>query len=112
MELVLKSYLTIFLLFMGVFTLTGILSADMDISRAKAIHADVINEIENSDFSRDVINACIQTVEQETDYHLYVEEMCNDQGRTVMAEVILTYDYVIPFLGIEDAGHEIRGYAR
>ena len=77
---------------------------------AKEYKADVIAEIENSDFNRDVISSCISQ-EQSAGYTLTVTPSANADGETVSADVILSYDYKMPVFGIEKT-HMTRGIAR
>ena len=77
---------------------------------AKEYKADVIAEIENSDFNRDVISSCISQA-QSAGYTLTVTPSANADGETVSADVILSYDYKMPVFGIEKT-HQTRGIAR
>ena len=77
---------------------------------AKEYKADVIAEIENSDFNRDVISSCISQA-QSAGYTLTVTPSANADGETVSADVILSYDYKMPVFGIEKT-HMTRGIAR
>ena len=77
---------------------------------AKEYKADVIAEIENSDFNRDVISSCISQA-QSAGYTLTVTPSANAEGETVSADVILSYDYKMPVFGIEKT-HMTRGIAR
>ena len=77
---------------------------------AKEYKADVIAEIENSDFNRHVISSCISQA-QSAGYTLTVTPSANADGETVSADVILSYDYKMPVFGIEKT-HMTRGIAR
>ena len=57
-----------------------------------------------------MIDACKSQAE-ESGYELTVEEFTDEKGVTNMAEVILCYDYKIPFLKIDNRFYK-RGYAR
>ncbi len=110
MEQVIKSYLGIFLIFMGLFVSTGIISASVSASNAVSFHADVIKEVEDSNFAPSVINACLDSA-QSAGYKLTVTPIHDADGNTTMAEVILDYEYNIPFLNLFTE-HEKRGFAR
>lgn len=80
-------------------------------SNAKDYKADVIAEIENSNFNDTVINECIQ---QATDngYTLTINKIITDPDENKqIAEVILGYQFKIGILEIDD-WHYTRGVAR
>lgn len=108
---VLKTYLGLFfLLLMGLVGI-GVVAAGMEAAAARAYHADVISEIECSNFNAGVISACKDQAKNKG-YELAVANMVYDaEQNQQMAEVILSYDYAIPVLNLV-SGHEIRGFAR
>lgn len=108
---VIKTYLGLFfLLVMGLVGI-GVVTAGVQSSAARNYHADVISEIENSNFNDSVIGACVQQA-QDSGYDLQVKTMDYDtDGHIKTAEVILGYDYAIPVLNLV-TDHEIRGFAR
>lgn len=110
MENVIKTYLGLFLTFIGVFVCVGITSACISSSNAVSFHADIIKEVEESNFAPSVMQACIESAES-AGYKLEILPIQDASGRTVMAEVILDYEYNIPFLGVFTE-HEKRGFAR
>ena len=110
MEAVFKTYLGLFLTFIGVFVTVGIVGANISASNAVSFHADTIKEIECSNFAPSVIEACIESAES-AGYTLTVTPITNQEGITVMAEVVLNYEYNIPFLKVFTQ-HEKRGFAR
>lgn len=110
MENVIKTYLGLFLTFVAVFVCVGVIGANISASNAVSFHADVVKEIEDSNFAPSVISACISSAES-AGYELEIIPIEDATGRTIMAEVILDYDYNIPFLGIFTQ-HEKRGFAR
>ena len=93
-----------------VFGAAALLTASAQTAAAKEYKADVIAEIENSDFNRDVISSCISQA-QSAGYTLTVTPSANADGETVSADVILSYDYKMPVFGIEKT-HMTRGIAR
>ncbi len=107
---VLKTYLGLFfLLLMGLVGI-GVVAAGMA-AAARSYHADVISEIECSNFNAGVISAC-KSQAKNKGYELAVANMVYDaEQNQQMAEVILSYDYAIPVLNLV-SGHEIRGFAR
>ena len=106
-----KSYLGIFfLLVMGLVGI-GIVAAGMEANAARNYHADVVTEIECSNFSPAVIHAC-KAQAQEAGYGLEVESLAYDaEGKEQVAEVVLSFDYAIPILNLVSEG-KVRGFAR
>ena len=86
-------------------------NAGIVVAEAKEFKAEVIAEIENSNFNPKVIEGCIAQAEA-VGYQLVVTTCVYDEKRDMRsAEVILTYKYHIPFLGIEET-KTTRGIAR
>ena len=110
MENVFKTYLGLFLAFIGVFVSVAIISACIQASNAVSFHADVIKEVEESNFAPSVIEAC-KTSAETAGYELEIVLMPDASGNIAMAEIILDYDYNIPFLSVFTQ-HEKRGFAR
>lgn len=109
MKQILETYLTVFLVMVAVITLTGIIGADIDTKNARDFKESVVSEIENSNFSPSVIQACKDAAD-DTEYTITINEMKDSYGTTIMAEVIVGYDYSIPFLNVLK-NHEIRDFA-
>lgn len=106
---VIKTYLGLFfILLMGLVGI-GVVTAGIQSAAARNYHADVINEIECSNFNDGVIEACKQQAQAEG-YHLKVKTMEYDR-HVKMAEVILQYDYAISVLNLVTE-HEVRGFAK
>ena len=113
MSSVIKTYLGIFMLIMSVFTLVGIISADMDAGHARDFHSSVIAEIEDADFAPSVVAECIAQADR-AGYDLLIdEESCvyDEDGKVTMMEVVLQYDYSVDFLDLLST-QQIRGFAR
>lgn len=108
---VLKTYLGLFFLLLIGLVGIGVVVAGMEAAAARDYHADVISEIECSNFNAGVIAAC-KSQARKNGYELAVANYVYDAERNQqMAEVILSYDYAIPVLNLV-SGHEIRGFAR
>lgn len=88
---------------------TTFISANQDISIARDFHSAVVNEIENSDFSNSVIDACKNEADKQG-YQLDVAVITGARG-VKTAEVILRYDYSVKLLNLTENYHEIRGFA-
>ena len=108
---VIKTYLGLFfLLLMGLVGI-GVVTAGVQSASARNYHADVISEIECSNFNSGVIDACRQQA-RDAGYDLNVRTMNYDtEGHVMTAEVILKYNYAIPILNLV-TDHEVRGFAR
>ena len=108
---VMKTYLGIFfLMLMGLIGI-GVVKAGIEVNAARNYHADVISEIECSNFNLNVVNACkIQA--KNKGYQLVVTDMVYDiEKNQRMAEVVLSFQYAIPILNLISE-HEVRGFAR
>lgn len=108
---VMKTYLVIFfLMLMGLIGI-GVVTAGIEVNAARNYHADVISEIECSNFNLNVVNACkIQA--KNKGYQLVVTDMVYDiEKNQRMAEVVLSFQYAIPILNLISE-HEVRGFAR
>lgn len=111
MKNVITAFGTILLLMLNVFGCMAISNASMMVATAKEYKADVIAEIENSNFNPDVIAACVAQA-QATGYQLQVVNSVYDAEHDIQsAEVILTYSYKIPLFGIVET-KSTRGIAR
>lgn len=108
---IIKTYLGLFfLLLMGLVGI-GVVTAGVQSAAARNYHADVISEIECSNYNAGVIASCRQQA-QDAGYDLKVKTMTYDaDGHVMTAEVILGYDYAIPILNLVTE-HEVRGFAR
>lgn len=109
MSQIFKSYLGIFLLFLSIAVLIGIVGANMSSDTAGKFHSAVINEIEESNFAESVIQECKESAGN-LGYTLEVHPVKDEDGNVVMAEVILNYDYQIPFLSVKQT-HQKVNYA-
>lgn len=108
---VIKTYLGLFFILLTGLVGIGVVTAGVQSAAARNYHADVIAEIECSNFNDGVIAAC-KTQAQEAGYDLTVRAMTYDaRGKQKTAEIILTYDYAIPVLNLITE-HEVRGFAR
>ena len=79
--------------------------------RADEYKADVIAEIEDSNFNAQVMEHCKKQAE-EAGYDLTVTPCEYDaDGDLSLAEVTLSYSYEVPLIGIEEK-KQLRGVAR
>ena len=98
MKQIFETYLTLFFLLMAVFTLEGIIAADIDTKNARDFKESIVDEIENSNFSPTVIAACRNAGNNK--YTVTVNEYKDSEDNTVMAEVTVSYNYSIAFLNV------------
>lgn len=123
MSQVFKMFMGVFFLVLLLLTGVSIISVQLDVSAALDYKADIVTELENSNYHPQVINSCIRQA-QENGYQLeirtfvpgeastvFVSPNASDTRDVVMAEVILTYPYRMIFLETF-LEHQVRGYAR
>lgn len=111
MEEIFKMVLSIFLILVMGLTAAGIISASIDVSNAKSFQQNAVNQIENANFSPSVIEGCKKSAEKKgytlTDSNYVYDEF----GNTKMVELVLEYDYKIPFLNNLISKHKLRSFA-
>lgn len=106
-----KTMLGVFFLLLVLLTGVQTTMGGTDVTEAQNYHADVVTEIECSNFNPQVIAACIDQAAQEG-YELTVTPVMYDEsGNLQTAEVILKYRYGIKLLDISEQ-KSIRGFAR
>lgn len=111
MSQIFKIYLILFIFVIGTLTLFGICGADQAAAVARSTHANIINEIECSNFSDSAINEIKTKTDSDSNYNLTINRISDSTGKTVTAEVILQYKYSIPILNVLSE-HSLYGYAR
>lgn len=111
MKHIIGAFSTLTILILNLLLCAAVLTMSAGTAAAKEYKAAVVAEIENSNFNPAVIAAC-QSQAAEKGYELEVTTATYDADRDVrMAEVLLTYHYEIPLLGI--SGEQVtRGVAR
>lgn len=111
MKHIIEAYTILFVLLLILGCCSSLLSASGQTAAAKEYKADVIAEIENSNFNPNVINACISQAAA-NGYELQVSSYTYDAEHDIQtAEVILKYEYRMPVFGITDT-RSTRGIAR
>lgn len=123
MSQIIKSFMGLFFVLIILFLGVGIISAQMDVSHALDYKSDLVAQLENSNYSPQVINGCIEqalqngygisikTFTEGGSVKTYTSPSASDTRDVVMAEVVLTYPYQIHFLNTVTE-HQVRGYAR
>jgi hypothetical protein len=120
-----KAYLGVFLILFLVFSSMGILSGFLTVANAQDMHADIVNELENSSFYPGVIAECFQKAERngyELSVTLYQEDYTlaactnastipDDTSCVEFARVELTFPLQMGFFGVGQT-HTFSGYAR
>ena len=124
MPAIIKSFMGIFFFSMVVFLGIGIINYQADVSRVQNYQRDVLRELQNSDFSPSVMNACIQAGEDKG-YQVSIDVSSEDGTRATYtksrpaadtagvaaAYVTVAYKSRLPFLGVETAD-SLQGFAR
>lgn len=124
MSQVMKSFMGIFLIMFLAMVSMGVLSAFMGVIDARDLHAQIIDELENSDYSANVMREQFDIAERagyQLDITIYrgedqVEYTGKDQVADLpsgaeLAKVCLTFPFRVGFFGFNDA-HTLCGYAR
>lgn len=108
---IMKTYLGIFFLLVTGMVGIGVVTAGIQSANARNYHADIIGEIECSNFNDAVVSSCREQA-KEAGYDLKIKTMAYDaQGHAKIAEVILDYEYAIPVLNLV-TDHQVRGFAK
>lgn len=111
MKHVIGAFCTLTVLCLNLFICVSVLTVSADAAAAKEYKAAVVAEIENSNFNPNVIAACKEQAAL-CGYSLEVNSCVYDELYDLRtAEVLLTYTYEIPILGISDT-KVTRGIAR
>ena len=111
MKHIISAYGTMFVLMLNVMICISMCNASGVTAEAKEFKADIVAEIENSNFNPKVIEGCINQAEN-AGYKLAIANCVYDENNNIQtAEVVLTYVYDIPLLGISEV-KTTRGIAR
>lgn len=111
MRNIIGAFSALVILVLNLFLCISVSSTSAAVSAAKEYKADVIAEIENSNFNPGVINACVQQA-RELGYSLEVNGYVYDEANDIQsAEVVVTYSYEMPLFGIAKT-QMTRGIAR
>ncbi len=111
MKHIIEAFSAVVCIALAAFVSMAILTAGSDVIAAKEYKADVIAEIENSNFNQEVIDACTAQAAA-AGYRLEIRNCTYDPYNDInTAEVILTYRYELPLLGIS-VESSTRGVAR
>ena len=111
MKHIVEAFGTLLALLLNVFVCISVANVGGAVTEAKEFKAAAVAELENSNFNPNVVDACIRQA-QDAGYVLQVTNCSFDEDNDIqMAEVILTYRYEIPILGISEI-MTTRGIAR
>ena len=111
MKQIIGAFGTLILLMLNIFMCITVANASGAVVEAKEFKADVVAEIENSNFNQNVINSCISQAVA-SGYELQITNCTYDANNDIQAaEVILTYKYEMPLFGISET-KTTRGIAR
>ena len=110
MAQIVQFFSNILLMLLGFFLCISIVAGVCRITQADAYKADMITEIENSNFNESVINACMLQA-NEAGYAVEIRPCYYDvDGDMTLAEITLEYAYQIPLLGVAEK-KQLRGIA-
>lgn len=125
MSQVMKAFTGVFMVLFLMTTSTGVLGAFYQILHAQNTHALMIDELENSDYAKPVMEACFKTAEEEN-YHLQLSlyseteeiktctaatDLPEDTKQVSMVEVVMNYSIKVAFFEV-DVEQQLFGYAR
>ena len=111
MKYIIEVFSVLMLLMLNLFLCVAVVSVGADVAAAKEYKADVVAELENSNFNPEVIAGCREQAAAQG-YELEVVPcIYDDIYDRQIAEVSLTYRYEIPLLGISQE-RVTRGIAR
>lgn len=125
MSQVLKGFTGVFLVLFLMATSTGMIGAFYQMLHAQNTHASMINELENSNYARNVMETCFEVAEKQ-DYRLQLSLYLDTEERKIctrstdipettanvtMVEVVLCYDIRIDFFDVSTE-QQLSGYAR
>lgn len=111
MKHMITAYGALIVFILNTFMCITVSNATAAMAEAKEYKAQVVAEIENSNFNENVINACI-TQAQTEGYQISITNCIYDENYNIQtAEVILTYSYNLPLFGISETKTS-RGIAR
>ncbi len=98
MKHVIEAFSVLFVMILNLFLCMTVLTASADAAAAKRFTADVVAEIENSNFNSRVVESCRIRAEK-SGYELAV--IPGNYGKQKLARVRLTYSYRLPLLALE-----------
>lgn len=108
---IIKAYMGLFFFLLELTLGVSVTVMGVEEQAAQNFHADVIEEIEASNFSPSVIQACKMQA-QNSGYELEVNSIVTDSDNNIqMADVTLKYHHTMNIFEIEEA-KEKRGFAR
>lgn len=111
MKQIIGAFGTLFMLAVLIVSFVSVITVTGNVAAAKEYKADVVAQIENSDFNSSVINSCISQAQAEG-YGLEITNCQYDDLHNIQtAEVVLSYRYRLPVFGIEQT-KTVRGIAR
>ena len=111
MKNIIEAFTAVLFIILFAFAGISVITASSSIMAAKEYKADVIAEIENSDFNENVINTCISQG-ADAGYLVEVTPCTYDENNNMRtAEVVVSYEYILPLFGISDT-KSTRGIAR
>lgn len=111
MKNIIEAFTAVLFIILFAFAGISVITVSSSIMAAKEYKADVIAEIENSDFNENVINTCVSQG-ADAGYQVEVTPCTYDENNNMRtAEVVVSYEYKLPLFGISGT-KSTRGIAR
>lgn len=111
MKEIISIYSALLVFLLGMAADLNVAVAAEQIEQAKSYKAEVVAEIENSNFNPEVVDAC-KTEAASLGYTLSVENCVYNASYDIQtAEIVLTYQYAMPLFGVDET-RTTRGIAR
>lgn len=125
MSQIMKAFTGIFIVLFMTASSMGILGAFLQVSKAQEYHAAMIDELENSDYSTNVLMECLHAAKEngyKVEITLYEknggcvmysesEDVPKEIQQIDMAKVDMKFMITIPFFGVKNE-QKISGYGR
>ena len=125
MSQIMKTFLGVYIILLMTLSVMGILGAFLTVLSAQNMHSQIITELEDSDFSRQVIRSCFEQAQkagQSLTLELYSKQdqsrVCNSWQEAElisyeidMARVELKFDFEVAFFEIKSS-HVLSGFDR
>ena len=105
-----KAYLGLFMVVLTVVLAIGFIAQDKQASNAVSIKNDIVEELQCSNFNPSVIQECKDTCDS-LGFEADITPVVDASGETIMCEVLVKYDYVVPFVNTH-IEQQVRGFAR
>lgn len=112
MEAITKSFLTLFCLLVVTFTTVGLIVGAVNAGKADSFLTDAVKGIQEANLQETAISRW-QTAAEKLGYELDCQSIdANGDGYPEVVDMILTYNYSLPYVKTEGNRHSLRAYAK